>query len=375
MAKKKKTKRPASARYSPQVDAESKLKFGPEESSLRAQLADAETTRDQAYAGAGGVRAAIEGSAKAALPKLRTEYGTAQRAVDTVQKTLGTALTGAGSLGGAAIRDSEGTKMRLAEALAAAEAETTARQRDASSGEAFARQNADSQLATTKGKIGQRQTDLAGERGAFAQARSGELVEASRGRSVTRRGQDKTAATARDNRIAANTRADRSAGETARHNRATERQARKNGGTGLAKPADVEKARTAVNRAMDSARAIAGEVSAKDKAGGKKMRDRADAAKILVNGRAGQTIKNDPKSGEPLANPIKVPGVNKQDQLYASVALDMLYDGRISKGNQARLSRLGLTPKQLGLRPAYGNPTRPGTAPAGRVGRGQQRPT
>jgi hypothetical protein len=370
-------KRSAADRYGSQVGAESTLKFGPEESSLRAALDDAGAQRDQAFAGAAGVRAAIEGSAKAALPQLQGSYGTAQRAVDQVQQSLAGALAGT-PLSGAASRDASGTKQRLAEALAAAEAETISRQRDAASGEAFARQNAQAQYATAAGKVRTRQQDLAREEGAFAQGRTGELVESARGRSVTRRGQDLTAASQRAQRRTSNKNTDAALEETARHNRQAEANAKdKNHKSTLAKPADVETARTRVQRALDAARTVAGEVSSGDKAAGKKQRDRAETAKILVNGRGGQTIKNDPKSGDPLANPIKVPGVKQQDQLYASVALDILYDGRLSKGNQARLRRLGLTPKMLGVPPAFsGQPERPGTAPAGRTGgRGQQRPT
>lgn len=377
VAKKKTKKRSAADRYGSQVSAESTLRFGPEESSLRAALSDAAAQRDQAIAGAAGVRSAIEGSAKAALPQLQGSYGTAQRAVDQVQQSLAGALTGS-PLDGAAARDASGTKERLAEALAAAQAETISRQRDAASGEAFAQQNARSQYATAAGKVRARQQDLAREEGAFAQGRTGELVEAARGRSVTRRGQDMTAASQRAQRRTSNKNTDAALAETQRHNRESEKNAAaKAKGDTAAKPKDVEDARTRLNRALEAARTVAGEVSGKDKASGKKMRDRATTAKILISGRGGQTIKNDPKTGEPLANPIKVPGVKQQDQLYASIALDVLYDGRISRGNQERLKALGINPAQLGVKASYtGQVSRPGTAPAGRTGgRGQQRPT
>lgn len=372
----KKKTRSAADRYSSQVGAEADLKFGPEERSLADELRGAEGERDQAYAGARGVRAAIEGASARAMPQLKADYGTAQRAVDDATTSLATALKDT-PLSGAAARDAQGVKARLAESLAAAETETASRARDAASGEAFAKQTAAQRFASTAERIGERGTALAGEKGTFAAARSGELVEGARGRSVTRRGQDKSAETAANALEGANERADRSATETERHNKESEKAARakKNAGK-VATPANVEKARTSVNRAMDAARAVAGELSAEEKKKGVKQRPRSETAKILVNGRAGVTIKNDPDTGEPLANPVKVAGVKQQDQLYASVALDMLYDGRLSQKNQQRLRALGLTPAQLGVRPAYsGVVSRPGTAPAGRKPGGQQRPT
>jgi hypothetical protein len=81
------------------------------------------------------------------------------------------------------------------------------------------------------------------------------------------------------------------------------------------------------------------------------QRSRAEAAKLLVQGRTSQTVKTtDPKTN--VAGSVKIPGVPATDQLTASVALDLAYDGHVSKKNQRELRRRGFKVKGLGY-PTY----------------------
>lgn len=389
MAKtKKKTKAKAPAdRYATQVGAESTLKFGPEESSLQAALRDAESGYSTEVAAARGTRRSIEEAAKTSKPKFAKNTATSLETVKSVKSTLAADLAklpAAGALAGASSRDAAGTERRLAEALTANQSETDARARDAASGEAYAVSNARNRLGDNKEKIAQRQSDMAKEKGAFSQARSGELAEAAADRRVTTRGQDKTADTAAANRRTSNANADATRDETARHNRETEKNAAdaKNGRK-PASPKDTEKAKTAISRALEQANRVKGEVSGADKTAGVTARDRAESAKILVNGREGQTIEND-KDGNALANPVKIPGVKATEELYASVALDLAYDGHLSTKNMKALQKLGLSVRDLGLNtkgrsgtkvsrdgaanPVVPKPLKSGTAALGRGG-------
>lgn len=368
MAKKKtKPKTSAADRYGTQVDAESTLKFGPEESSLAQQLRDADSNYGTDVAAAHGTRRAIEEAARTSGPKLQRTYETAQGTVADTKRTLAqdlSSLPNAGPIAGASARDAAGTERRLSEALASASAETTSRSRDAASGEGYAVAAAGQRRDATREKVAAREDELAQEKGAFAQGRSGELVEAARGRSVTRRGQDKTADTATANRTSHEHVAseDRASREKIAADRAAAAAADKKKG----KPRDPkaqQKFATDFTRAKAQVTRVRAEVSDKDKAAGKTERSRQEVAAIVVNGRPGQTIENDAK-GNPLPNPVKVPKVSPTDQLVTSVALDVAYDGHISTANLKKLHAQGISVRELGISTAGRSGTK---KPAGAV--------
>lgn len=379
MAAKAKKKTPAGNRYASQVDAESTLKFGPQQASLAQQLKDAGKQYDSDVSVAQGTAEAIQQAAKTAKPKLTGDYKTALSTVDDTKTSLAADLAklpSAGAIAGASARDAAGTTRRLSEALAASKAETDSRARDATSGEAYAISNARTKLSDTREKVADAGTELSREQGAFAQGRSGELVEAARGRSVTRRGQDKTADTAADNRKSADDRAQATLDETTRHNKETEnntRNAAKN--KAGADPKQTEKFGTSLARAREQVKRVMGEVSDKDKASGKVQRSRSETAGILVNGRPGQKIENAPKdgvyggqklkAGDPLPNPIVVPDVKQTDQLAASVALDLAYDGHLSTANLKRLHALKISVHDLGISTAGRSGTKASKAKPG----------
>jgi hypothetical protein len=240
----------------------------------------------------------------------------------------------------------------LAEALAANEAEMTSRSADAVSGERFAIAAAGARRADTREKVQAREQGLAREQGAFSQARSGELVESSRGRSVTRRGQTLTAEGNAARRRTQNKNTDAQLEETKRHNRRQEQiQVEKGKEKDKPKAASPEKAqqvKTQISRAVAQAERVRAE-----------GKGRHDAAGLLVNGRDEMTIKNAPRdgkyggqdlrAGDPLPVPIKIPGVKPAEEIYASVALDIAYDGHVSTRNMRLLQKMGLSVRELGL--------------------------
>jgi hypothetical protein len=355
MAKKK--KRSAADRYASQVSAESTLKFGPEADSLAAALADAEKSYGSDVAVAQGTRAAIQTASQRAKPEFRKDYGAALGTVDQTKATLSADLArlpGAGALAGAPARDAAGTRRRLAEALAANEAEMTSRSADAVSGERFAIAAAGARRADTREKVQARAQGLAREQGAFSQARSGELVESARGRSVTRRGQTLTAEGNAARRRTQNKNTDAQLEETKRHNRRQEQiqveKGKEKGKPKAATPEKTQKVKTQISRAVAQAERM--------RAVG---RGRHDAAGLLVNGLPGQQIKEAPKdgfkfggqtynAGDPLPNNgVKIPDVKPTEELYASVALDIAYDGHVSTRNMRLLQKMGLSVRELGL--------------------------
>jgi hypothetical protein len=368
MAKKKPKKTTPADRYGTQVDAESTLKFGPEESTLAQQLRDADTTYGTDVAAAHGTRRAIEEAARTSGPKLKRTYETAEGTVAGTKRSLMqdlSSLPNAGPIAGAAARDAAGTERRLAEALASASAETTSRARDAASGEGYAIASAGQRRDVTHDKVAARETELAREKGAFAQGRSGELVEAGRNRAVTRRGQDKTSETAAANRRTQNKNQDATRKETERHNREIEKAARDKKHKKKSDPKAQQKFATDFTRAKAQVERVRAEVSDKDKAAGKTERSRSEVAGIVVNGRPGQTIENDAK-GNPLPNKVVIPKVSPTDQLVTSVALDVAYDGHISTANLKKLHALGISVRELGISTAGRSGTK-GAKPTGTV--------
>lgn len=376
-------KKPASSavdRYASQVGAESKLKFGPEEDSLAQALKDAESTFEGDQSIARGTRRAIEHAAKSAKPRFAADNATAREAVTATKTTLAADLAKlptAGAMAGASARDAAGTERRLSELLAGANAETEARQRDAAAGEGYALQNARSRFGESREKIATRQQGIAGEKGAFAQARAGELVEDARDRRVTVRGQDKTADTAAANRRTSNRNTDAALEETTRHNREMEQNAAADKKKSkVASPKETAETKTKITRAVEQAKALQ-----------KEGRDRSTSAKFIVNGRAGQTIKQAPKdmkmpdgteykAGDTLEERhiAKVPEVKATDEYIASVALDLAYDGHLSTRNMKLLQKMGLSVKDLGLNTSGRSGTRAAKKPARMVPR-PTRPT
>lgn len=80
---------------------------------------------------------------------------------------------------------------------------------------------------------------------------------------------------------------------------------------------------------------------------------RSQAGQTLLTGRPG-------RDGQP--------GINKVDQLWASVALDIAYDGHLSRNNQRKLQSLGYSVRDLGLT-SYGDYTRQSNRPTSINGR------
>jgi hypothetical protein len=320
------------------VQAESDLRFGPQEDNLALALQDAASTRDTTIRSARGTAAAQIHAARQATPALARALHEPTSTVAGTETNLASILQGlpgdGGALAGASARDAEGTKRRLAELLAGVAAEDVQRARDATSGRAFAVSNARNQFGAARDRIRSQAGSLARQKGEFSQTQYDDLTSAAADRKIKRDTQK----------------------ETGRHNAVTEGVAQQNADTAAAKAKAKAKPKVASPVRVDSMQAelngAIGDATRMQKAN----RPRSYAKQTLASGRGAQTLKND-ENGQPLPNPVKIPGVSKvKSQAIAAAALDIAYRGYVSQNTIGMLKKLGVTPQQLNL------PTAPKTA-------------
>lgn len=377
-------------RFRRQVEAEALLRFNPERSAIEAQLAEAKGTRKQAVRAARGVARGIQAAADQAQPRLAAGYGEARdvlsRVEGDVQRAVGALGPVADPLRASMARDSAGTQRRLAETLAGASAELTQRRFDAEAGKANAIGLAHSQYASESSKLGERLRQLGIEEGAFQQGRTGELVESARDRRTTVR------ENRRDRRARARLQEDDQA--FTREEKAKDRAASRGpGGVKRATPEAHDEWRDKFAEALAVAQRRKAALEIKGVTGRDARRRTAD---LLVKGREevpeevnweryDELRKKDPNMSEAEAKAKAtepgLPALEPFQEKLASIALDVAYDGHVSRENAKWLHRQGFTLKDLGL-PSYttvkggsrrSRSQRPGNAPAGR--RGQTRPT
>jgi hypothetical protein len=320
------------------VQADTDLRFGPQEDNLAMALQDAASTRDTTIRAARGTAGAQIRAAHEATPALVKALQDPTSTVAGTETNLAQILQGlpgdGGALAGASARDAEGTKRRLAELLAGVSAENIARARDAKAGQAFAVSNARTQFGAARDRIRQQQGSLGRQEGEFAQSES-----------------DTLANQAQDRKIKQDT-----VSETHRHNAATEGVAQQNADTAAAKEKAKNKPKVASPVKVDSMQATLNSAIGDATRMYKANRPREQAKQTLASGRTSQTLKND-EHGNPLPNPVKIPGVGKvKSQALAAAALDVAYDGFVSKHTIGMLKAIGVTPQQLNL------PTEPKTS-------------
>lgn len=345
MAKKKPPKKKSLAsRYSTQVQAEGKLRYDPQRQELRSALED---LAGELTSGVKTATAASEGQKRAAIaarPQIEGAYSDANTATDRAQTDLATKmgqLPGGGQLlSGAAARDAEGTKRRLAESLASARTELTDRQTRAAEGLSLQVGNLQGRFSSEAGKLRSKLQGVAEQEGTFRQGRTAELTgderkasrtsrEKAADREVTMRGQDLT-------------HEDRQA---AARSKDTKRPSGKDLG---ALDEGLSKARSTISSYV------------------KKGVPRAKVAALFVSGadesvdeeKLNKLVAANPPSGQPghidptdLRRRATLPKVEALDPLVLSIALDLAYDKHISARNVSKLRQKypGIQIKKTGL--------------------------
>jgi hypothetical protein len=340
----------AAGDYNSQVKAESFLRTNPERSQLRATLDDVIHERDATVRTA---RVAAQGAiqtARAGVPALNAVQADALSSINPALE----------SSPGAA-RETDRTRIRLAERLGQAMTDLQAREQDATAGRMYAVNAANDRAATNAGKIRDRLIGLSQEEGAFAQQRAAELARQDDSDALKVATTNASLSQQERNSL-------RSAGidpDTGSYIPGGKLDPKakgrgKGGGAKAPTPEQYLKAQDAITRARGYA--------AKFKKGGLSRRE---AAQILVNGldpSGGEDIYTttdrgtqqkaltgkDGKTGTAKTTP-KDPGVKPVSALWARVALDLVYSEtpHLSPETVRKLHDLGYKVRDLG-----GFPTR-----------------
>lgn len=373
MAKKKTKGR--SDPFVSQANSLSLVRYGPEISALTALMRQAEDDYQQSVRGAKSTAQLIQSSVDRAAPTVRAAYdrsqGEATQAFGIAAPDLAALPAGSPFRAVAGIEQA-GLTGRLAEQAASTTAELQDRRVAAQEGSQWAQQAARRQLSSDRGKISQRATDLAGEQGAFTASTIQDLI-----------GSD---AKARQDAAAAQGRLDQSERNSVRSSGIDPDTGQPIPGGRLdpkAKPkewasdASQAKASDVIQTALAAAEGLS-----------KRGVSRADAGQALRVGAKPRPIYRtvtDPITKKRTQQRVLVDGVPKMtsslpriDQtLYLQAALDLAYDGHLSRRTQHLLHQRGIQLAPLGVttlgafQENQRHITRPGTAPAV----GGQRPT
>lgn len=325
-----------------QAALQSLVRFGPQLDALDQLTRDARSTYRGTVSAAEGSAAASTAAIKDARPGVAKIYDQAGLKQAGLNDTLMSGdLAGLSGPGTDLIKAEGATEAHLAathmnEAKVQALQELTNRGLQAQAGRASAVRQARATLAGDLGDIAKARLSLSGQAGAFESATLGDLLEtrATRRFTASQKEKDREAA-------AKNNRADN---RTSRANTRDRIQAQKEAaaakgnptlpnGVKRATPGQHGTARDTVELALTQAKRLQSS-----------GRSRSEIGQLLIQGRSPQTI-DDGKGGK-----VPVPGVSKVGQLYASVALDILYSGRVSKKNRKLLNARGLTVKGMGFK-------------------------
>jgi hypothetical protein len=308
--------------------AEADLKYGPEVQAVKGLIDQAREQYEGDVTAARGNAQAVQSYARQAKPGVADIYkdasGSANAAAADVARAFGGLGAAADIFRAATAREQGGQRSRIAEAKAAATQSLVDRGTEAKAGEAFAVNNARSGFNKSANSLSQRLADITGESQAAIVARLGALrterAERAKDKTVTRIGAESRAAEGAANRAAraGENAADRASREkiAAANRAAAAKRAREGKGPGGVKRATTTRIE---NLSADFSDALG-------VAAANKEQPRSRVAKTMITGQT----------------PTKTtPAVPKFDQLVASMALDMAYDGHVSRANANRLHKLG----------------------------------
>jgi hypothetical protein len=323
------------SKYASQIEAESTLRFSPEQSALSAALSDALSQRDSTIASARSARDAAIQTSRQSAPGIKAIESDALGQIDQAIATQTPGLS----------QDLARTRSRLAERMALASAENTNRATAAAAGYQGAVNAANGAAADTRSKIMARLQSLGQEMGAYAQGRASELAKDD----ADRKSQESMNA-------ADNTTALLAAGVDADPNSPTYGQIKPGGpkdpaangenakdrAKSLASPDQISAMAVNVKRAMQKAAAARKAGWSRKQTADMLMKD------IAAAGGEGVYTQTDTKNGGVTQDRVLNPdGTQKTtpksdawkavSPLEASIALDMVWDGGVSSRNVKRL--------------------------------------
>lgn len=330
-----------------QAQAQSLVRYQPQLDALKGLMGQAEANFAAKVNEANAGQQAIQGSVARVAPALHKMVGglgldASARGIDLTSDVAALGNV-ANSIKAATLMESTGAANRLAQSDAFNMADLGNRYVQAAQGAVFAKKAARSGLESDVAKVAEQMQSVLGQKGAFQAATIESLTNAAAARALQNRISIRSARTTRRGQNISDANADAALEETKRKNREAERiaQAKAVESGPQTTPKFGTKVRTAgehatVRDGIDSAKSFALQYK-------KSGTSRATVAKWLTQGRAAQTREVDGKK-------VKVPGIPKSSSpLAARIALDLAYDGHISRKNMEELWRRGITLRGVGI--------------------------
>lgn len=340
------------------------LKYGPEISGIAGLQRQAQQDYRTMVQNAQGSRKATQAAIDRATPQIDQAYQGAAQQLGNINGIVDQDLSKIGPVSGqsAALQQAiqlerQNASSGLATLQGAANQSLQQQGIDAVTGQRAAVKAAKQQRSDTYGQLLNRLSDLATERGTFVSQTAQDLASAQSAAAA------KAASEAADRseklleaRIAARTsraNSQRTAENSQRSSQATIKAARIRAGASR-DTAEIRAAQKAglpkgVKPATPSQQGGFQDEVGKAVQYAKQFRNdgrkRPDSASLLLKGRNSQTISR-PVNGQ--VQKVTIPKVPSFDQLAASVALDLAYDGRVSNANVRKLRQRGYNVKGFG---------------------------
>lgn len=296
--------------------ATAKVQFGGQRSDLQALLGEAATNLQSDLVAADAASRSGQHFARAAKPEIKKVYNAAAGRLAGAREDVANAFATAGPASSvfkaATAREQGGATMRLETARADALTALDDRIQAAAAGKGYAQQAATQKYRQTVSDLQSKLSDLKDREGASVVATMGDILEKGANRRATRSNIRLTAGL--------------SAAEHRRQEAAKAKADKDKAAGGGGKPASRAELRDFQGTYAKALRTAQGLKTAK-KDGKPLNLSRAQMADLLVKGVRGDQTTKTPD----------IPSIG--DQLALSAALDMVYDGHVSRGNARALHK------------------------------------
>lgn len=340
-------------RYRPQAQQEAALRANPQKRALQQALDEALGARDSTVTAARGTARGLRQSIRAARPSIREIFDTAgqQLAAGTGAVAPNMSSPQGSAIGQAAATEHQAALDRNTAARASTLTDLDQQRVRATEGEAFAVRQAGTQYQSDASKVLKQLLGVSADQGDYAATELSRLVEAARGRGVTLRGQDLS----HQDRVASRKSQERTA--AAKNKQTTQ-------GKKWLPLGDQNDAQDTIHQALDFAKDFVPHASRKEAATALRQGVKDQKVKNLpindpatgkqrIDQKSGLKLYRDPDTGKSTTQPEQsIPGVPSFDDAYVQAALDVAYDGHLSRATQNMLHRRGIKVRQLGL-PTY----------------------
>lgn len=308
------------------------VRFGKERSDLTALVQEAATNLQTDLVAADAASRSAAHYARASRPAIKHIYDTAAGSLAGTRQDVANAGGPVTAIGrGVLAREQAGAQNRLAAARARSEQDIEDRIGGAISGKTYAQTAARDKYRTTISDLSSKLRDIDDRQGAFVVSEMGNILEKNAGRRAASRNIRLTSSLGESKVITSGAFAGRTQAEVKamdpKQRTTIAKQYEKSGGKGKKKNAATNEDRQQFETAFATAKQYAQVLSTGKKPDGSAVRDKKTNKRIGALGR-GQT-------GQQLISKIN-------NQAALSAALDMVYDGHISRETARRLHEQGI---------------------------------